>query len=111
MRPLCWPAALPLVSPGCQKALAWDVCHQRLINVVPLTTLVCVTLLPHMCADTQERKAVSKQGLTIKRLLGSEVSSSTWDKVSSSSSSSRGRARLRHVGTLHASSSSPAVSA
>jgi predicted N-acyltransferase len=29
----------------------------------------------------QERKAVSKQGLNIKRLLGSEVSSETWDKV------------------------------
>lgn len=25
---------------------------------------------------------MAKQGLTIKRLLGSEVSSSTWDKVS-----------------------------
>lgn len=25
---------------------------------------------------------MSKQGLTIKRLVGSEISSSTWDKVS-----------------------------
>lgn len=33
----------------------------------------------------QERKAAHKQGLSIKRLLGSEVSSSTWDKVSSTS--------------------------
>jgi hypothetical protein len=37
-----------------------------------LVTLVCLL---------QERKAVSKQGLTIKRLVGSEISSSTWDKV------------------------------
>ena len=32
----------------------------------------------------QERKGVSKQGLTIKRLLGSEVSPELWDKVSRS---------------------------
>jgi predicted N-acyltransferase len=56
----------------------------------------------------QERKAVSKQGLTIKRLLGSEVSTETWDKVRQLSAC---QSRLRHQPCAHCSSLLPCIPA
>jgi hypothetical protein len=60
--------------------------HKRAWQLQALRENLCAadhsgSLVAPVCL-LQERKAVSKQGLTIKRLVGSEISSGTWDKVS-----------------------------